>query len=106
MVIIMMLPFQNPFELARFRQLSKTCKKLMLKVNLIVLFGAQGIQFTSDEVLEIKFSTSRALEVAAAKYKMLNSISYSQQIIGERALDQRPTTVCFFDAEKLQNYSL
>ena len=40
MTVIMVLPFFNPFELAKFSQLNKACFQLMLIVNFRVLFEA------------------------------------------------------------------
>jgi hypothetical protein len=60
MVVIIMLPCLSLFELARFCQLNKKCKEVMVRVNFKVLCEGWGVQLTPDEVKETKVSTSRA----------------------------------------------
>ena len=74
-------------SLAKFAQLSRNCNQLLDPrskhcVNFQVLFEAQGIKLEPADVEETLISTSRALQVPA-KRMMLNSIFYSQRIIGK-----------------------
>ena len=84
MVVIVLFPYLRPRELARFCQLNKSCCQLLLKyVNFQVLFEAQGIYLSPDELVETKISLSRALQTAL-KYKMLKSIVKSDRIIPKK----------------------
>ena len=55
------------------------------RINYEFLFEEQGIKLTASDVEETQISTSRALEVLA-KYMMIKSIFWGQQIIGKESV--------------------
>jgi len=64
----------------------------MLKVNFQVLFGAQGLNLTTEEVEESKISTSIALQLPI-KCFMIQSIIEVPHIIPEFGTDKIKRTV-------------
>ena len=81
MTAIVLLPYFDLWELAEFCRLSKASYHIMhTVVNYQVLFKAQGMHFTPNDVAEAKITPSKALQIAV-KYIMLNSIVYSPQIM-------------------------
>ena len=105
MVVIVLFPYLSPRELARFCQLNKSCCQLLLKyVNFQVLFEAQGIYLSPDELVETKISLSRALQTAL-KYKMLKSIVKSIRIIGKNSVKNVKGTVNLLDTPTLAQKS-
>ena len=66
MTAMMLLPYLNPFELAKFCRLNKASFHIAQKiVNFKVLFESQGIQLTPKQVNGFKFSVPLALKIVA-----------------------------------------
>ena len=106
MVVIVLFPYLSPRELARFCQLNNSCCQLLLKyANFQVLFEAQGIYLSPDELEETKIYLSRGLQ-EALKHKMLKSIVKSDRIIGTRSVKNVKGTVNPLDMPTLANMSL